>query len=51
MKDKQRLALDLPIEIHSDIKKRAADLHMPMSKYILNAIVEMIHKEVELNHQ
>jgi len=44
-KTTQRLGLEIPKEIHSDIKVRASTRGISITKYVMRAIMEQIKKD------
>ncbi len=47
----KRLIVDLNINIHCEMKKRAAQQNMTIKKWIEMAIMEQIRKEIELGFE
>jgi len=45
----KRLVLWLPLDLHIDIKKLAAQYNMPMCKYIMQALVPKVLHDKKLN--
>lgn len=43
--DKKRLAVDLPIEIHNEIKLLAEKRHCSISYYVLSVLMRVIREE------
>lgn len=41
----KRLVIDLPVELHMDIKKRAAERNITMKEYVLQALGSRINHE------
>jgi hypothetical protein len=46
---KRRITIEIPVEYYLDIRNRSSSLGVNMTQWILNAIVERVHKEAELN--
>jgi hypothetical protein len=42
---KKRLSMDLPIEIHVELKERSARRNITITKYIMSLVMEQLKKE------
>jgi hypothetical protein len=49
--DKKRLIVDLNIDTHCEVKKRAAQQNMSIKNWIEMAIVEKIKQEIHLGFE
>jgi hypothetical protein len=47
----KRLIVDLNINIHCEVKKRASQKNMSIKKWIEMAIMDQIRKEIELGFE
>jgi len=46
---KKRLSMDLPIEIHVELKERSARRNITITKYIMSLVMEQLKKERSYN--
>ena len=47
--DRQRLAIDIPIDVHKELKEISANRHCTITKYVLRLIVKELLIERKYN--
>lgn len=47
--ENKRLVVELPLELHQEMHKRAIHRNMTIRKYVIKALLEQIKREDEIN--